>query len=253
MTVGSSPETPIPATTPTPPTPVSSYATTVIAVLGVVVVLWWGRTVLAPLTAGLMLALLVTPVTALLTRWLRVRVLATTLTLMLVMTVVGLAGTAFGDQLARVASRAPDVISLVAQQVTDTEPSGDSLMQRARDAFRELDRAADRFAGVKPLIQTTLAAAQAVVAAAALQRVGAAEAQHGVVAAIGLDELVVALRREAEEAAGDVVAQAVPAVVAVAEGVIALNHGASPVSVPGPMPWRGLTLPPARPAPLFPG
>ena len=152
-------------------TPVSSYATTVIAVLGVIVALWWGRSFMVPLTAGLMLALLVLPVTAWLTRVLRVRVLATTVTLLLVMTALGLAGTAFGDQLARVAGRAPDMISLVAQQVSDTQPGGDSVMQRARDAFRELDRAADRFAGVKPLIQTTrgkaAAARQAEAAASA--------------------------------------------------------------------------------------
>ena len=153
------------------PTPVSSYATTVVAVLAVIVALWWGRSFMVPLTAGLMLALLVLPVSAWLTRWLRVRVLAATLTLLLVMTVLGLAGTAFGDQLARVAGRAPDMISLVAQQVTDTEPGGDSVMQRARDAFRELDRAADRFSGVKPMIQTTrgkaAAARQAEAAASA--------------------------------------------------------------------------------------
>lgn len=155
----------------TAPTPVSSYATTVVAVLAVVVALWWGRSFMIPLTAGLMLALLVLPVSAWLTRWLRVRVLAATLTLLLVMTVLGLAGTAFGDQLARVAGRAPDMISLVAQQVTDTEPGADSVMQRARDAFRELDRAADRLSGVKPLIQTTrgraAAARQAEAAASA--------------------------------------------------------------------------------------
>lgn len=165
--------------TDTAPTPVSSYATTVLAVLAVIAALWWGRSFMVPLTAGLMLALLVLPVTAWLTRWLRVRVLATTLTLLFVMTVLGLAGTAFGDQLARVAGRAPDMISLVAQQLADTEPGGDSLLQRARDAFRELDRAADRFAGVKPLIQTTRnkpAAARQAEAAASAAAAAAANA-----------------------------------------------------------------------------
>jgi predicted PurR-regulated permease PerM len=137
-----------------PPTPTSGYATTVLAVLAVIVALWWGRSFAVPMTAGLMLALLVMPVTTLLARWLRARMLASALTLGFVMAVLGLAGAAFGDQLGRVAGRAPDMISLVAQQVADTEPGADSLMNRARDAFRELDLAADRFAGIKPMIQT---------------------------------------------------------------------------------------------------
>lgn len=126
---------------------------------------------MVPLTAGLMLALLVLPVTAMLTRWFRVRMIAATLTLALVMAVLGLAGTAFGDQIARVAGRAPDMISLVAQQLSDTEPGADSVLKRVRDAFRELDRAADRFAGVKPMIQSprgkAAAARQAEAAASA--------------------------------------------------------------------------------------
>ena len=135
-------------------TPVSSHATTVLAVLAVIVALWWARSFMVPMTAGMMLALLVMPVTTFLTRWLRLRMVATTLTLALVMAVLGLAGAAFGDQLGRVAGRAPDMISLVAQQVAETEPGADSVLARARDAFRELDVAADRFAGVKPMIQT---------------------------------------------------------------------------------------------------
>ena len=135
------------------PTPTSSLATTVLAVLAVIAALWWGRAFMVPLTAGLMLALLVLPVTGWLTRWLRLRIVAATLTLLLVMTALGLAGTAFGDQLGRVAGRTPDMISLVAQQVLETDAGSDSLLQRARDAFRELDRAADRISGVKPTIQ----------------------------------------------------------------------------------------------------
>lgn len=133
--------------------PASTIATSVLAVLAVVVALWWGRSFLVPLTAGLILAVMVVPLTNWITRWLRIRVLATTLSLTLVMAVLGLAGTAFGDQLAQVAGRAPDMISLVAQQVSDTEPESNSLMQRARDAFRELDRAAERLSGMKPLTQ----------------------------------------------------------------------------------------------------
>ncbi len=154
--------------------PVQSVATTVLATLAVIVALWWGRSFLVPLTAGLMLALLVLPLTTLLTRWLRVRLVAVIVTLAIVGGVIGLAGAAFGDQLGRVAGRAPDMISLVAQQVADTDPSTDSVLRRARDAFRELDRAADRLAGARPLIQTARAKAAAAKAAAAAASAAAA-------------------------------------------------------------------------------
>ncbi len=135
--------------------PPSSVANSVLAVLAVIVTLWWGRSFLIPLTAGLMLAMLVMPVVHWLTRWLRLRMLATTPALLLVMAVLGVAGAAFGDQIGHVAGRAPDMISLVAQQVVETEPGADSLLQRARVAFRELDRAAERLSNVKPLVETT--------------------------------------------------------------------------------------------------
>ena len=159
--------------------PPSSIASTVLATLGIVVTLWWGRSFLIPVTAGLMLAMLVMPVVQWLTHWLRIRILATTLTLLLVIAVLGVAGAAFGDQIGRVAGRAPDMISLVAQQVAEAEPGADSLPQRARVAFRELDRAAERLSSVKPLTQTArsrsaarqaeLAASNAAAAAAAAQ------------------------------------------------------------------------------------
>ena len=142
-------------------TPASGVAVTVLATLAVIVALWWARSFMVPLTAGLMLALLVLPLTSLLERWLRSRIVATLLTLMLVMAALGLAAAAFGDQLGRVAGRAPDMISLVAQQLADTEPGADSVVQRARVAFRELDRAAERLAGAKPMIQTARAKAAA--------------------------------------------------------------------------------------------
>lgn len=182
----------------TAPTPVSSYATTVMAVLAVVVALWWARSFMVPLTAGLMLALLVMPVTAALTRWLRVRVLATTLTLMLVLTVVGLAAAAFGDQLGRVAGRAPDMISLVALRVSDTEAGADSVLQRARVAFQELDRAAERYAGARPLIQTPRARA-----AAAKQAAAAASAAEAATPAVSISQTAtVALRESAVSGSG---------------------------------------------------
>lgn len=149
-----------PITSP-PPTPASSYATSVLAVLAVIVALWWGRSFMVPLTAGLMLALLVHPLTAWLTRLLRLRMLAALLTVGLVMALIALAGAAFGDQLGRVASRAPDMINLVAQHVSDTNPGADSVLQRARESFRQLDLAADRLAGVKPMIQTARSRAAA--------------------------------------------------------------------------------------------
>ena len=142
-------------------TPGSGVAVIVLATLAVIVALWWSRSFMVPFTAGLMLALLVLPLTAWLERWLRSRIAATLLTLLLVMAALGLAAAAFGDQLGRVAGRVPDMISLVAQQVSETEPGADSVLQRARVAFRELDRAAERLAGARPLIQTTRAKAAA--------------------------------------------------------------------------------------------
>ena len=159
-----------------PAAPVHSVATTVLATLAIVVALWWGRSFMVPLTAGLMLALLVMPLTTLLTRWLRLRFLAVLVTLAIVVGVIGAAGAAFGDQLGRVAGRVPDMISLVAQQVAETDPGADSVLRRARDAFRELDRAADRLADTRPLIQTARArAAAAKQAAAAASAAAAAE------------------------------------------------------------------------------
>ena len=183
--------------------PASTVASTVLAVLAVIVALWWGRSFLVPLTAGLMLAVLVLPLNNLITRWLRIRVLATTLTLSLVMAMLGLAGTAFGDQLARVASRAPDMINLVAQQLAETEPGANSLLQRARDAFRELDRAADRFAGVKPLLQSNRSKAAAARQAEAAASAAAAAAAIVTVPSVSLSQsATVALRDSAVTGSG---------------------------------------------------
>ncbi len=141
--------------------PPSGVAVTVLATLAVIAALWWGRSFMVPLTAGVMLALLVLPLTSLLERWLRSRLAATLLTLVVVMAAIGLAAAAFGEQLGRVAGRLPDMISLVAQQVSDTEPASDSVLQRARVAFRELDRAAERLASAKPVVQSARAKAAA--------------------------------------------------------------------------------------------
>lgn len=134
--------------------PKSAVASVVMSCLAVVVGLWWGRSFMIPLTVGLMLAMMLAPATGWLAGRLRVRVLAATLTTVSLVAVMAVAATSFGGQLARVAGRAPDMISLVAHQLADAEPDSGSLLARSRQAFRELDRAADRFAGAEPLILT---------------------------------------------------------------------------------------------------
>jgi len=182
------------------PRPSSSVATTVLATLAVIVALWWGRSFMIPLTAGLMLALLVLPLTDVLTRWLRHRLIATVATLMIVLAVLGLAAVAFGDQLARVAGRAPDMISLVAQQLSDTDPGADSVLQRVRESFRELDRAADRIAGIKPLIPPSRSKAAAARAAQLAASAAASEPQVSLSQTAG-----VALRETAVSGSGALV------------------------------------------------
>jgi predicted PurR-regulated permease PerM len=151
---------------------------TVLATLAVIAALWWGRSFMIPVTAGLMLALLVMPLNSAMFKVLRIRMLATTLTLMVVIALIALAGAAFGDQLGRVATRAPDMISLVAQRVADTDPDSSSVLRRVRDAFRELDLAANRLASVKPISLPTRsrAARQAEAAASAAAASAAAAA-----------------------------------------------------------------------------
>lgn len=129
----------------------SSAAATVIATLAVIAALWWGQRFLIPLAAGLMLAILVMPLTIRLTHWLHSVVVATTLTLMIVIGVLALGVMAFGGQFVRVIERAPEMISMVAQQLAETEPGVDSVLSRARVALHELDNAADRLVAGKPL------------------------------------------------------------------------------------------------------
>lgn len=178
--------------------PGHSVATTVLATLAIIGALWWGRSFLVPVTAGLMLALLVMPLTATLTRWLRVRFVAVLLTLAIVVGMIGAAGAAFGDQLARVAARLPDMISLVALQVADTDPGADSVLRRAREAFRELDRAADRLAGVRPMLPAPRSRS-----AAARQAAAAASATAASEPAVNLTQTAtVALRDSAVSGSG---------------------------------------------------
>jgi predicted PurR-regulated permease PerM len=136
-----------------PPTR-SSAASTVIAILAVIGALWWGQRFLIPLSAGLMLAILVMPLTIRLTHWLHSVVVATTLTLFIVIGVLAVAAMAFGGQLVRVVERAPDMISMVAMQLAETEPGVDSVLSRARVALHELDTAADRLVAGKPLVRS---------------------------------------------------------------------------------------------------
>ena len=129
----------------------SSAAAMVMATLAVIVALWWGQRFLIPLAAGLMLAILVMPLTIRLTHWFHSVVAATTLTLMIVIGVLALGVMAFGGQFVRVIERAPEMISMVAQQLAETEPGVDSVLSRARVALHELDNAADRLVAGKPL------------------------------------------------------------------------------------------------------
>jgi predicted PurR-regulated permease PerM len=129
----------------------SSVAATVIATLAVIATLWWGQRFLIPLAAGLMLAILVMPLTIRLTHWLHSVVVATTLTLLIVIGVLAMGVMAFGGQFVRVVERAPEMISMVAQQLAETEPGVDSVLSRARVALHELDNAADRLVAGKPL------------------------------------------------------------------------------------------------------
>lgn len=124
--------------------PRSSPATTVLATLAVLAALWWGRTFAIPLAAGLMLAMLVAPLVIALQRAVRSRLLATVSALLVVMAILTAAGYAFGGQLLRVTERVPEMISLVAERVAKADPVTDSVLTRARNSLRELDRSAGR-------------------------------------------------------------------------------------------------------------
>lgn len=145
----------------------SGVSATVTATLAVVAALWWGQRFLIPLTAGLMLAMLVMPVTVRLTRLLRSGVAATVLTLLMVMGALAAGVMAFGSQLLSVADRAPEMISMVAQQLAKGEHRADSALARAHDSLQELDRAADQLIAKGPVGPRARRAAAAKAAAAA--------------------------------------------------------------------------------------
>ncbi|MET0334383.1 MAG: AI-2E family transporter, partial [Rhizobacter sp.] len=145
----------------------SSAATNVMATLAVVVALWWGQSFLIPLTAGLMLVMLVTPLSVTLEHWLRSRVLATLITLSIVMGALAAAGMIFGGQLVRVAERTPEMISMAAAKLAERDSGANSVVTRARDALAELDRATERVLSGRPPRPTKRVVAAAAAAAAA--------------------------------------------------------------------------------------
>ena len=167
-----------------PELPRASAASTVLATLAVVAALGWGQRFLVPVTAGLMLAMLVMPVNAWLSHALRSRALATVTTLLLVMGALAAGATAFGGQLLRVAERAPEMISMVAQQLALRDPGTDSVLMRARDALHELDRAADTFTSGKPLTRVNSHRKPAAAAEVASQPVAGATFIQGATVAL---------------------------------------------------------------------
>jgi len=206
-------------------------ALVVLATLAVIVALWWARSFLIPVTVGLMLALLVLPLNVRIARVVRLRALASTLTLSVVAAVLALAAAAFGDQLARVAGRAPDMISLVAQQVADTDPGADSVLQRARAAFRDLDRAAERLAGTRPLVGggrgLTKAAKAAEAAASAAAAAAASAAAASGTPPVSLSQTAtVALRDTAVSGSGALVKLAGDLTIAMFVAFFVLSGGA---------------------------
>ncbi len=130
--------------------PRSNASSTVLATLALIVALWWGQRFLIPLAAGLMLSMLVMPLALRLEGWLHSRIAAAVMTLLAVMGALAVGAMAFGTQLVRVAERAPEMISMAAQQLAERDPQTESVLRRARDALHELDRAADRALAAKP-------------------------------------------------------------------------------------------------------
>nr|WP_316639569.1 AI-2E family transporter [uncultured Roseateles sp.] len=150
--------------------PRASAPMLVLAVLALMVATWWGRSVLIPVTGGLLLALLVEPVVLLLQRLLYWRALAVPVALSGVVALVLLAGYGFGGQLLRTAERVPEMITLAAHRVREIDPQTDSLTTRVRRALGELDAAASRLTDssrpATPLGRSKPRAAPAAVAAA---------------------------------------------------------------------------------------
>lgn len=136
---------------PPPPRARSGTATIVLATLAVIAALWWGQRFLVPLAAGVMLAMLLMPLTTQLEAWLHSGLAATVLSLALAIGTLAAGALAFGGQLVRVAERVPEMISMAAQQLAESDTAAVSVLSRARDALQQLDRAADRLIATKPV------------------------------------------------------------------------------------------------------
>lgn len=139
------------ATGPLQPPPRSPIASTVLATIGVVGMLWWGQRFFVPVAAGLMLAMLVAPWVVWLERGLRSRVVSTLAVMAVVVGIGALGLWAFGGQIGRMAERMPEMIELVAERMVKNRPESDSVLRRSRDALAQLDRAAQSVATGAPL------------------------------------------------------------------------------------------------------
>jgi predicted PurR-regulated permease PerM len=148
--------------------PRSSVAATVTATLAVIAVLWWGQRFLVPLTAGLMLAMLVAPLSIALGHRLHSTVAAAVLCVLMVVGGLAAGVMAFGNQLLSVANRAPEMISAVAQQLSREDHGADSPIARAKASLQELDRAADQLTAAGPIGPRARHAAAARASAAAV-------------------------------------------------------------------------------------
>ncbi len=140
------------------PLPRSSAANIVLATLGVIAVLWWGQGFLIPVVTGVLLAMLLDPLVHRAAKALHSRAFAAVLSLGLVLGAMAMATSAFSDQLLRVAERVPEMMSLAAYKMAETDPRTQSLMIRAREALHELDTAAyglsDMKVGTRPVKKT---------------------------------------------------------------------------------------------------
>jgi predicted PurR-regulated permease PerM len=129
--------------------PRSSASTTVLATLAVIAVLWWGQRFLVPVVTGILLAMLLGPLVHRVVRLTHSRALGAVLSLGLVIGALVLSASAFSDQLLRVAERVPEMMSLAANKLGETDSRTQSLMIRARAALHELDSAATGLADMK--------------------------------------------------------------------------------------------------------
>ena len=126
--------------------PRSPLATTVLAAIGVVAVLWWGQRFLVPVVAGVMLSLMLAPCVNWLERPFYSRSAAVLVSLALFVGIGGMACYAFGGQVVRMVDRSPEMIHMLADRLAQSEPDADSVLKRSRDALQQLDRAAQSLA-----------------------------------------------------------------------------------------------------------